>query len=62
MDERLVRQVQEGDQEAFRSLVLSEHARLLRVAQGVLRDIRRLRDASKFEGWSYRLLVYDCIV
>ena len=78
MDERLVRQVQEGDQEAFRSLVNTEHARLLRVAQGVLRDphvaedavqqafldiwrdIRRLRDASKFEGWSYRLLLRVC--
>ena len=78
MDERLVRQVQEGDQEAFRSLVVSEHARMLRVAQGVLRDphvaedavqqalldiwrdIRRLRDASKFEGWSYKLLLRVC--
>jgi RNA polymerase sigma-70 factor, ECF subfamily len=78
VDERLVRQVQEGDQEAFRSLVVSEHARLLRVAQGVLRDphvaedavqqafldiwrdIRRLRDASKFEGWSYKLLLRVC--
>ena len=78
MDERLVHQVQEGDQEAFRSLVITEHARLLRVAQGVLRDphvaedavqqafldiwrdIRRLRDASKFEGWSYRLLLRLC--
>jgi RNA polymerase sigma-70 factor (ECF subfamily) len=78
VDERIVRQVQEGDQEAFRSLVISEHARMLRVAQGVLRDphvaedavqqafldiwrdIRRLRDASRFEGWSYRLLLRVC--
>ena len=78
MDERLVRQVQEGDQEAFRSLVVSEHARMLRVAQGVLRDahvaedavqqafldiwrdIRRLRDPSRFEGWSYKLLLRVC--
>ena len=78
MDERIVRRAQEGDQEAFRSLVLASHARLLRVAQGVLRDphvaedavqqalldiwrdIRRLRDASKFEGWSYKLLLRVC--
>jgi len=78
VDEHLVRRVQEGDQEAFRSLVVANHARLLRVAQGVLRDphvaedavqqalldiwrdIRRLRDASKFEGWSYKLLLRVC--
>ena len=78
MDERLVRQVQEGDQEAFRTLVVANHARMLRVAQGVLRDphvaedavqqafldiwrdIRRLRDASRFEGWSYKLLLRVC--
>jgi len=78
VDERLVRRAQEGDQEAFRSLVLASHARLLRVAQGVLRDphvaedavqqalldiwrdIRRLRDASKFEGWSYKLVLRVC--
>ncbi len=78
MDERIVRRVQEGDQEAFRALVIANHARLLRVAQGVLRDphvaedavqqafldiwrdISRLRDASKFEGWSYKLLLRVC--
>ena len=78
MDEQLVRQAQEGDQEAFKALVLANHARLLRVAQGVLRDphvaedatqqafldiwrdIRRLRDPGKFEGWSYRLLLRVC--
>jgi RNA polymerase sigma-70 factor (ECF subfamily) len=26
----------------------------------IWRDIRRLRDPSKFEGWSYRLLVHAC--
>lgn len=78
MDEVLVRRVQEGDQEAFRALVVSHHARLTRIAQGVLRDphvaedavqqalldiwrdIRRLRDASRFEGWSYKLLLRIC--
>ena len=45
MDERLVHQVQEGDQEALRSLVITEHARLLRVAQGVLRDPHVAEDA-----------------
>jgi RNA polymerase sigma-70 factor (ECF subfamily) len=78
VDERLVRRAQQGDQEAFEALVLASHARLLRVAQGVLRDrhvaedatqqafldiwrdIRRLRDPSKFEGWSYKLLLRVC--
>jgi RNA polymerase sigma-70 factor (ECF subfamily) len=78
VDERLVLQAQQGDQEAFEALILANHARLLRVAQGVLRDphaaedatqqafldiwrdIRRLRDVSKFEGWSYRLLLRVC--
>ena len=78
MDEQLVRLAQGGDQEAFRSLVVANHARLLRVAQGVLRDphvaedavqqafldiwrdLRRLRDAGKFEGWSYKLLLRVC--
>ena len=78
MDEQLVLRAQQGDQEAFEALVLANHARLLRVAQGVLRDphvaedatqqafldiwrdIRRLRDPGKFEGWSYRLLLRVC--
>ena len=78
MNERLVRRAREGDQDAFRALVVANHSRLLRVAQGVLRDphvaedavqqalldiwrdIRRLRDPSKFEGWSYKLLLRVC--
>jgi RNA polymerase sigma-70 factor (ECF subfamily) len=78
MDEELVLRAQDGDQQAFEALVLANHARLLRVAQGVLRDphiaedatqqafldiwrdIRRLRDPGKFEGWSYRLLLRVC--
>jgi len=78
VDEHLVRRAQEGDQEAFEALIVANHARLLRVAQGVLRDphvaedatqqafldiwrdIRRLRDPGKFEGWSYRLLLRVC--
>ena len=78
MDERLVRRVQEGDQDAFRALVVASHARLSRIAQGVLRDahvaedavqqayldiwrdIRCLRDPSRFEGWSYKLLLRVC--
>ena len=78
MDEQLVRSAQQGDQEAFEALILANHARLLRVAHGVLRDrqaaedavqqafldiwrdLPRLRDASKFEGWSYRLLLRVC--
>jgi RNA polymerase sigma-70 factor (ECF subfamily) len=78
VDEDLVRRAQQGDQEAFEAIVLAHHARLLRVAVGVLRDrhvaedatqqafldiwrdIRRLRDPGKFEGWSYRLLLRIC--
>lgn len=78
MDERIVRQAQAGDPEAFRALVVANHARLLRLAQGVLRDphvaedavqqafldiwrdIRRLRDPGKFEGWACRLLLRVC--
>jgi len=78
VDQELVLRAQQGDQEAFEALILANHARLLRVAQGVLRDphvaedatqqafldiwrdIRRLRDPGKFEGWSYRLLLRVC--
>ena len=78
MGESLVQRAQQGDQAAFEALILANHARLLRVAHGVLRDrhaaedavqqafldiwrdIRRLRDPSKFEGWSYKLLLRIC--
>jgi len=78
MDQDLVVQAQQGDQRAFESLTAANHARLFRVAQGILRDphlaedatqqafldiwrhIRRLREPSKFEGWSYRLVVNAC--
>jgi RNA polymerase sigma-70 factor (ECF subfamily) len=78
VDQELVLRAQQGDQEAFEALIVANHARLLRVAQGVLRDshvaedatqqafldiwrdIRRLRDPGKFEGWSYRLLLRVC--
>ena len=78
MSRDLVNRAQHGDQRAFESLMLTHHARLFRVAHGILRDahladdavqeafidiwrhIRRLRDPSKFDGWSYRLLVNAC--
>lgn len=78
MDPSLVVQAQRGDTRAFESLMVADHHRLFRVAQGILRDpylaedatqqafldiwrdIRRLRDPSKFAGWSYRLLVRVC--
>lgn len=78
MDPDLVVQVQRGDVAAFESLMVANHHRLFRAAQGILRDpylaedatqqafldiwrdIRRLRDPSRFEGWSYRLLVRVC--
>jgi RNA polymerase sigma-70 factor (ECF subfamily) len=78
MSEDLVRGAQQGDQHAFESLMLTHHARLFRVAHGILRDphladdavqvafidvwrhIRRLHDPSRFDGWSYRILVNAC--
>ena len=78
MDPDLVVLAQRGDVAAFESLMVANHHRLFRVAQGILRDpylaedatqqafldiwrdIRRLRDPSKFEGWSYRLVVRVC--
>lgn len=78
MDPDLVVQAQRGDVAAFESLMVANHHRLFRVAQGILRDpylaedatqqafldiwrdIRRLRDPSRFKGWSYRLLVRVC--
>ena len=78
MDEALVGRAVQGDRAAVESLMVSSHARLYRVAFGVLRDrhlaedatqrallaiwrdIRRLRDPSKYEGWSNRLLVRIC--
>ncbi len=78
MDQNLVLRVQEGDEDAFAALAIADHARLFRVAHGILRDrsraedatqaalldiwrdIRGLRDAARFEGWSYRILVHAC--
>jgi len=78
MDEVLVGRAVQGDQAATESLMVTSHARLYRVAFGVLRDhhlaedatqralltiwrdIRRLRDPAKYEGWSNRLLVRIC--
>jgi len=78
MDQDLVVRVRQGDQRAFEALAIADHARLFRVAYGILRDhqvaedatqqasldiwrdIRRLHDPAKYEGWSYRLLVHAC--
>ena len=78
MDPDLVVQAQRGDVAAFESLMVANHHRLFRVAQGILRDpylaedatqqalvaiwryLPRLRDAGKFDGWSYRLVVRAC--
>lgn len=78
MDPDLVGRAVQGDRAAAESLMVSSHARLYRVAFGVLRDqhlaedatqrallaiwrdIRRLRDPAKYEGWSNRLLVRIC--
>jgi RNA polymerase sigma factor (sigma-70 family) len=78
MERDLVVLAQNGDQQAFDTLTVANHARLYRVAHGILRDphlaedatqqafldiwrrLRRLHDPSKFEGWSYRLLVHAC--
>lgn len=78
MDDDLVARAKDGDERAFEALAAAHHARLFRVAYGVLRDrhlaedatqqalldiwrhIPRLRHASKFDAWSYRLLVIAC--
>ena len=78
MDQVLVGRAVQGDRAAVESLMVRSHARLYRVAFGVLRDqhlaedatqrallaiwrdIRRLRDPAKYEGWSNRLLVRIC--
>lgn len=78
MDRDLVVRAVQGDRAAVESLMVTSHARLYRVAFGVLRDqhlaedatqrallaiwrdIRRLRDPAKYEGWSNRLLVRIC--
>ena len=78
MDQVLVGRAVQGDRAAVESLMVSSHARLYRVAFGVLRDqhlaedatqrallaiwrdIRRLRDPAKYEGWSNRLLIRIC--
>jgi RNA polymerase sigma-70 factor (ECF subfamily) len=78
MDRELVTRAQHGDASAFETLAVASHARLYRVARGVLRDddaaddavqrtlvqmwrkLPQLRDADRFEGWSYRLVVNAC--
>ncbi len=47
MDQGLVVRAQQGDQQAFEVLVASHHARLFRVAQGILRDPHRAEDATQ---------------
>ena len=77
MDDLLAR-AQDGDERAFEVLAAAHHARLFKVAYGILRDrhlaedatqqglldiwrhIPRLRDTSRFEAWSYRLIVNAC--
>jgi len=78
MDRELVARAQRGDESAFETLAVASHARLYRVARGVLRDddaaddavqrtlvqmwrkLPQLRDADRFEAWSYRLVVNAC--
>jgi RNA polymerase sigma factor (sigma-70 family) len=45
MDHDLVRLAQKGDQQAFETLALGSHARLQRVAVGILRDPHLAEDA-----------------
>jgi RNA polymerase sigma-70 factor (ECF subfamily) len=47
MDKDLVVQAQQGDQRAFESLAATNHARLFRVAQGILRDPHLAEDATQ---------------
>ena len=47
MDQDLVVRAQHGDQQAFQSLTVEHHARLYRVAHGILRDRHLAEDATQ---------------
>lgn len=47
MDQHLVIRAQHGDQQAFQSLTVAHHARLYRVAYGILRDRHLAEDATQ---------------
>ena len=47
MDQDLVIRAQQGDQQAFQSLTVAHHARLYRVAHGILRDRHLAEDATQ---------------
>lgn len=47
MDQGLVVRAQHGDEQAFESLMVANHARLFRVAQGILRDPHLAEDATQ---------------
>jgi RNA polymerase sigma-70 factor (ECF subfamily) len=47
MDQDLVVRAQHGDQQAFQSLTVAHHARLYRVAYGILRDRHLAEDATQ---------------
>lgn len=47
MSETLVRQVQDGDREAFEALIVEHHRRLFVLAHGVLRDPHAAEDATQ---------------
>lgn len=47
MDQDLIGRVQEGDQRAFRELLIADHPRLFRVAYGILRDRRSAERATR---------------
>ena len=47
MDRNLVMRVQSGDEDAFEALVTGDHARLFRVAQGILGDRHLAEDATQ---------------
>ena len=60
MDSELVVRAQRGDEQAFASLPVMTYPRLLRVAQGILRDATLAEDATAWlngagdcDGWSY---------
>ncbi len=56
MDRDLVLRAQGGDAEAFRALALASHARLFRVAQGIVRDRHLAEDATQqalLDIWRY---------
>lgn len=47
MDEALIRRIQDGDRDAFESLIIDHHRRLFVLAHGIMRDPHAAEDATQ---------------